>query len=124
MIGYLDEVIKPVVLLLPWMSRYVKKFKDKSENKGNKLMPLQKNDKLLEKYMNFGLRLKIWKNIKLDALADCNNRYIKIKIRTYGNYTNFHSLNFWVDGIECESFKSRLLIFYLFMRKNIIFKYF
>ena len=41
------------------MSRYVKKFKDKSENKGNKLMPLQKNDKLLEKYMNFGLRLKI-----------------------------------------------------------------
>ena len=59
MIGYLDEVIKPVVLLLPWMSRYVKKFKDKSENKGNKLMPLQKNDKLLEKYMNFGLRLKI-----------------------------------------------------------------
>ena len=98
------------------MSRYVKKFKDKSENKGNKLMPLQKNDKLLEKYMNFGLRLKIWKNIKLDALADCNNRYIKIKIRTYGNYTNFRSLNFWVDGIECESFKSRLLIFYLFMR--------
>ena len=106
------------------MSRYVKKFKDKSENKGNKLMPLQKNDKLLEKYMNFGLRLKIWKNIKLDALADCNNRYTKIKIRTYGNYTNFRSLNFWVDGIECESFKSRLLIFYLFMRKNIIFKYF
>ena len=42
------------------MNRYVKTFKDKSENKDNKLMSLQKNDdKLLERYMNFGLRLKI-----------------------------------------------------------------
>ena len=49
--GYSDEIIRPLVLLLPIMSRYVKAFEDKSRNKNNKLMPLRVNDnKLLEKY--------------------------------------------------------------------------
>ena len=35
-----------------------------------------------------------------------NDRYIKTKIRTYGDkvYTNFHGLNVPEDDIECESF--------------------
>ena len=32
-IGYLDDVIRPVVLILPKMSRYVKTFKFKDRNK-------------------------------------------------------------------------------------------
>ena len=53
MIGYLDKVIRPLDLILPKMSGYVKTFKDKSEdtNKNNKLMPLCIEDgKLLVKY--------------------------------------------------------------------------
>ena len=53
MIGYLDKVIRPLDLILPKMSGYVKTFKDKSEdtNKNNKLMSLCIEDgKLLEKY--------------------------------------------------------------------------
>ena len=46
MIGYLEEVIRSVVLMLPEMSGYVKIFKDKDgdNNKNNILMSLLTND--------------------------------------------------------------------------------
>ena len=50
-IGYLDEVIKPLLSVLPNMSGYVKDFKDKDGNKTNKLMSFSIEDEnLLEKY--------------------------------------------------------------------------
>ena len=51
--GYLDKVIRPLVLLMPKMSRNVQIFK-----------------------FDF-------KNIELIALPVCDDRYIKTKIRTY-----------------------------------------
>ena len=53
LIRYLDEVIRPLVLILPKMSGYVKTFntKDGDKDKKNKLMSFCVNDeKLLEKY--------------------------------------------------------------------------
>ena len=50
LIGYLDEVIRPLVLILPKMSGYVKTFKDKDvdKNQNNKLISLCiDDDKLL-----------------------------------------------------------------------------
>ena len=45
MIGYLDNDIRPLDLILPKMSGYVKTFKDKGEdNNNNKLMPLRIDD--------------------------------------------------------------------------------
>ena len=54
----------------------------------------------------FEERLKIQKNIELNVLPVYDDRYIKTKIRTYGNkaFTNFRSLNVPEDDIECESF--------------------
>ena len=50
-IGYLDEVIKPLLSVLPNMSGYVKAFKDKDGNKTNKLMSFSIEDEnLLGKY--------------------------------------------------------------------------
>ena len=52
MIGYLDEVIKPLVLILPQISGYVKTFKDKGgdKNKNDKLVSLHiDDDKLMKK---------------------------------------------------------------------------
>ena len=44
-----DKVIRPLVLMMPKMSGYVKKFKVKHKN--NKLMSFRRDDeKLLEKY--------------------------------------------------------------------------
>ena len=42
-IGYLDQIIKPLVLILPKMSGYVKIFNDKGRDKdnNNKLMSLR-----------------------------------------------------------------------------------
>ena len=51
LIGYLDEVIKPLVLILPQMSGYVKTSKEKGgdKNKNNKLMSLHIDDDKLMK---------------------------------------------------------------------------
>ena len=52
LIGYLDEVIKPLVLILPQISGYVKTFQDKGgdKNKNDKLVSLHiDDDKLMKK---------------------------------------------------------------------------
>ena len=63
-IGYLDKVTRPLVLVMPKMSGYVKilKVKDGDKDKNNKLMSFRKDyEKLLEKYKTIWLRLKIEK---------------------------------------------------------------
>ena len=103
LIGYLDEVIRPLVLILPKITGYVKTFKQKN----NKLISLRiDNEKLLRKYKTIWTKIEDLKNIELHALTVQDNRYIKTKIRTYGDkvYTNFRGLNVPEGGIECESF--------------------
>ena len=50
--------------------------------------------------------MKIKKNIELNVLPVYDGRYIKTKIRTYGDnvYTKFRGFNVLKDDIECESF--------------------
>ena len=52
------------------------------------------------------------KNIKLNALTVYDNRYIKTKIRTYGDKvcTNFSGLNVPDNDVECELFIDSLLV--------------
>ena len=60
-VGYLDKFIRSLVLILPKMSGYVKKFKveDRDKNKNNKMASFGIDDeKLLEKCKTNGLRLK------------------------------------------------------------------
>ena len=86
LIGYLDEVIRPLVLILPKMSGYVKAFKDKGgdKNKTNKLMSLWiHGDNLFKKFKTIWSKIEDLKNIESDA-SPIYNRYIKIQIRTYG----------------------------------------
>ena len=54
------------------------------------------NDKkLLQKYKAIWTKIEDLKNIELNALTVCDDRYMKTKIRTYGNKvnTNFCGLN-------------------------------
>ena len=93
------------------MSGHVKtfKFKDKNNKLNNSVY-----EKLLEKLWWKAIRKyrAIWnkiddlKNIKLNALPVSDYRFIKSKIRTYGDkgYTNFRGLNVPEDDIEWESF--------------------
>ena len=76
------------------MSEYIKIFK--VENKKSKLMSFHIDDeKQLEKYKAIWAKIEDLKNIELNALPMCDDRYIKTKIRTYGFrvYTNFRGLN-------------------------------
>ena len=53
LIGYLDNVIRPLVLIMPEMIGYIKTFKvkDGDKDKNNKLISFRIDDeKLLEKY--------------------------------------------------------------------------
>ena len=105
LIRYLNETIRPLVLIMPKMSGYVKSFKVKEGN--NKLMYFRKDDeKLLEKYKAIWTKIEDLKNIKLNALPVYDDKYIKAKIRTFGDkvYTNFRGLDVPEDDKECESF--------------------
>ena len=64
MIGYLEKVTRTLVLIIPKVSGYVKKYKVKDKDKNNKLMSFHIDDeKLLGKYKLFELRLKIQKKL-------------------------------------------------------------
>ena len=58
MIGYLDEVTRPLVLILPKISEYVKTFKEKNK----KLMSLLTDgENLLEKYKTIWTKIEDFK---------------------------------------------------------------
>ena len=105
LVGFLDKDILPLVLIMPKMSGYVKKFK--VEDKNNKLMSFRVVDEnLLQKYKAIQTKIEKVKSIRLTALPVYDDRYIKTKIRTYGDkvYTNVRGLNVPEDYIECECF--------------------
>ena len=61
LIEYLDKVIRPLILIMPKMSRYVKTFKVKGGDKGknNKSTSFRINDeKLLEKYKSIWTKIE------------------------------------------------------------------
>ena len=96
--GYLDKDIRPLVLIMPKISGYVKTFKVKEGDKhrSNKLMSFGIDDeKLLEKCKAIWTKIEDFKNMELNALTVYDDRYIKTKIRTDGDkiYSNFRGLN-------------------------------
>ena len=87
---------------MPKMNVYVKTFKLKKEIKIKTI----NHKKLLEKYKATWTKIKDLQKNELNALTVYDDRYIKTKIRTYGDkvYTNFRGLNVAEDDIEHESF--------------------
>ena len=70
LIRHLEEVVKPLDLILLKISECVKTFKEKGEhrNKNDKLMSLHKDDKkLLEKYKTIKAKIEDLKSIELDT---------------------------------------------------------
>ena len=63
-------------------------------------------NKPLEKYKTIWIKIEDLKNIELNALQVYDDRYIKNKIRTYGDkvYTNFQGLDVTGHGVGCKSF--------------------
>ena len=87
----------------------VKAFKIKGEDKdkNNKLMSFCRDDEnLLKKDEAIWTKIENLRNIELNAATVFNDRYMKTKIRTYGDkfYTNFRGLNVPEYDAEYESF--------------------
>ena len=105
LIEYLDKDKRPLVLIMPRMSGYVKTFK--VEDKNNELISFRIVDEtLLEKYKAIWNKIEDLKYIEFNALPVYDDRYIKTKTQTYSNkvYTDFRGLNVPEDDIEFESF--------------------
>ena len=83
------------------------------------------DDRLLEKYKTISTILEDLQKIELNALPFYNNKYIKLKIKTYGdkNYTNFYRVNVPEDDVECESFTIISIDSLLVYEKSITCKY-
>ena len=119
MIGYLDKDTRPLVLIMPKMSRYVKTLK--VEDRNNKLMSFGIDDtKILEKHKATWPKIESLKNTELNALPVYDDRYIKTIIKTYSDkvYTNFRELNVPEDDIEWECFTGISIDFLLVYEKK------
>ena len=62
--------------------------------------------KILKKYKGIWTKIDYLKNIELNALPVYDDRYIKIKIKTFGDkvYTNYLGAHVPEDDMDCESF--------------------
>ena len=91
------------------MSGYVKTFKvkDGGKDKNIKLITFRTDDEeLLEKYKTIWTKIEDLRNIKLNSFAAYDDRYIKTKIRIYGEKVcrDFRGLNVPENCKTCESF--------------------
>ena len=121
LIEYLDEVIRPLVLILPKISRYVKTLtEDEDKDKKNELISFCINDGKLLKKKTIWTAIEGLPNIKLNTLPVYNDQYIKIKIKTFGDnlYANFCGLIFALNLSQ-----PFLLILCLIKKLNVSCKY-
>ena len=86
-IGYREgEIVKPLCIILPQMSGYIKYF----ENVGKNMSFLIKNDKVWEKYKQIWDVIKNKLGIKFHSNPVHEQKYLKAKVREFdGVITNF-----------------------------------
>ena len=79
-IGYQDgEIVKPLCIILPQMSGYIKYFK----NGGKNMSFIVKDDNILEKYNGIWDRIKEKLSIKFHSSPVYDQKYIKAKVREF-----------------------------------------
>ena len=77
-IGYKEgEIVKPLCIILPHMSGYIKYF----ENGGKNMFFVIKNDDVLDKYNKTWDKIKENLKIKFHSMLIYDEKYIKAKLR-------------------------------------------
>ena len=87
-IGYKEgEIVKPLCIILPQMSGYIKYF----ENKRKNMSFTVKNDDVLDKYNEIWDKIKGKLSIKFHSTPVYGEKYIKAKVREFNGVikTNF-----------------------------------
>ena len=79
-IGYQEgEIVKPLCIILPQMSGYIKYF----ENGGKNMSFMIKDDNVLDKYNKIWDKIKEKLNIKFHSMPVYDETYIKAKVREF-----------------------------------------
>ena len=87
-IGYKeDDIVKPLCIILPQMSGYIKYF----ENGGKNMSFVIKDDDVLDKYNEIWDKIKETLSIKFHSMPVYDEKYIKAKVREFNGVikTNF-----------------------------------
>ena len=80
MIGHQeDEIVKPLCIILPQMSGYIKYF----ENSGKNMSFLIKDDEVWEKYKKIWDVIKNKLSIKFHSKPIYDQKYLKAKVREF-----------------------------------------
>ena len=88
-IGYLEgEIVKPLCIILPQMSGYIKCF----ENGGKNMSFLIKNDEMWEKYDKIWDAIKNKLGIKFHSEPVYEYKYVKAKVREFNGVTKTNFL--------------------------------
>ena len=90
-IGYNDNVIRPLRILLPKMIGYIKYFEDDKKT----MSSVVDDAELFIKYTEIWNKMRDLINKKFDSEPVYNNKYIHTKVKLYNNdiKTNFHDEN-------------------------------
>ena len=75
------KIVKPLCIILPQMSGYIKYF----ENGGENISFMVKDDDVLDKYNDIWEKIKNKLNIKLHCSPVYDKKYIKVKVKELGN---------------------------------------
>ena len=87
-IGYKeDEIIKPLCIILPQMTEYIKYF----ENGRKNMSFVFKDDDVVDKYNEIWDKIKETLSIKFHSMPVYDEKYIKAKVREFSGVikTNF-----------------------------------
>ena len=99
-IGYKEgEIVKPLCIILPQMSGYIKYF----ENGGKNMSFVIKDDDVLDKYNEIWDKIKETLNIKFHSTPVSDEKHIKAKVREFSAAikTNFFSDEVPKENEQC-----------------------
>ena len=99
-IGYQDnEIVKPLCIILPQMSGYIKYF----ENGGKNMSFMVKDGNVLGKYNKILDKIKEKLNIKFHRMLVYDKTYIKVKVREFDGKikTNFLGNEVPKENMHC-----------------------
>ena len=98
-IGYQEELIKPLRIILRQMSGYIKYFKNGSKN----MCLLIKDDEVRDKYNEISDTMKIKLGIEFHSEPVYENKYVKAKVREFDGVikTNFLGNDMPEENMHC-----------------------
>ena len=84
-VGYKeDDIIRPLCIVLPQMSGYIKYFDDGGKNMSFK----NEDDDTFSKYDEIWNKIKMTLNIKFHSQPINDEKYIKTKVKTFNDVIN------------------------------------